>query len=191
MNHRVGIQTADVINILERLQTADINLELPMIDPSILTSVFSFNPGWIRKGDVAIISPATTINGATIDFEDISAADFTLGFDALNTGRILIENNRIWSNIEFTAAGGTTSPIECNLQIQFPGVMSVNVHRATVPNPGNLMAGPVYVPAGAELHFSTIGNGGVNDTMQVSAIGIQAPTGLPLPLVQSIISTAI
>jgi hypothetical protein len=176
-----GIQTPDVVHVLEQLQTADANLELPVIDPSALEPVYPIQADWVRQGVIAANTASTTINGAFATFTDTDPTDFTLRFDALNQGAIQTGRNRQYNYIDMVVAGGTVTPIVCEMALNLPGVFTIRVIARSIANPSRMLFGPIFVPAGWDAIFSTLTVGGVGDVVAVSLIGIQAPTGVPIP----------
>jgi hypothetical protein len=182
-----GIQTPDVVHNIEQLQTADASIELPSIDPSALTPTFGLEPGWVRRGDISWNTAAVSINGANPTITDTDVTGVTiLRFDALQQRRITVERQRMWNYIDISLGGGTVSPILINVFLDLPLLQSVFLGQFSGTNPGRIMIGPIYVPIGWTFNIRNNTAGGGGDTIQVSAMGVQALSGVPLPLQPSI-----
>ena len=182
----VGIQTPDVIHNLEQLQTDDINLELPSIDPATLTPTYGIEAGWVRQGIIAANTGGHSINGTTVSLSDSVPADFTLRYDSNQVGAIDIDHARYYTYIEARLTGGVVSPIEINFRIDLPNSMSVTLLVRNLVNPGRIMVGPIYIPVGWNLQGLTRTNGGGADEFSMSIVGIQAPSGVPISLIPPI-----
>jgi hypothetical protein len=177
----IGIQTPDSIHVLEQLQPADTNLELPTFDPSTLIPVYPSDPGWIRQGWIAGTSSSFSINSTSVDIFDTEPSDFTIRYDATQQQAFDIGRNRQYSLINIIVGGGTISPITVELGLDLIGVTTFRNVIRSVPNPGRLMLGPIFVPIGWRLFIQNITQGGAGDTLTATILGIQARSGVPIP----------
>jgi hypothetical protein len=176
----VGIQTPDVINTLEQLNLADASLELPAINPADLNAVYPIEAGWVRKGDIAWNTATISLNGLIYTATDL--VDSIIRYDAEQQGAILVGRNRFYSYIVLEVDGGTVNPLEFTLKTNIPGVLNIVMAQVSIPNPGAVAIGPIFIPAGLVLAINNSVNGGAGDTVNISCLGVQAPPGVPIPL---------
>ncbi len=177
---RVGIQTPDAIVNFEQLQLSDASVDLPQIDPGNISPVLPVEPAWIRKGDIGWTDVGVSLNGIQITRSDLTNG--SLVWDAINQGALIQGAQRYYHLVTFGLWGGIVSPIDISITVA-QAAITVPIVELAVANPGQVTVGPVYVPPGWELRWQTLQNGGAGDQLNVRSVGVQAPPGLPIPLV--------
>jgi len=182
----VGLQTPRIINALDSLNPADASMEIPSIDPSVLTPTFPIDSAWMGLESHAIGTPTTSINGATVSFHDDVETDwatiFPVGivFDSQ-------QNRMVWMTT--TLAGGAVSPIRVRLSWT-NGLAGFDIWQGSVTNPGVISIGPIIVPASFQLRIR-VGAGGAGDTTVGTLLGFQSPAGVGFPSIGGWISNTV
>jgi hypothetical protein len=170
-----GIQTAEVINNLDRLNLEDVGVELPRVESGLLTPTYTIDPAWVSLEHSSGTNLATSINGTIVNMDDV-------GMQVQQGPSLTVGIQRYWSNCQIRLVGGTVNPMEIYVASTFGGSSTVFL-VLTMPNPGRVNIGPFLMGLGTTHRVSNGALGGAGDTMFVTRIGITAASGVPIPLV--------
>lgn len=177
---QVGIQTPEAVASLEKLNLADRSIDLPSIDPSVLSPVLPVDPAWIRPNHVTFASGAGSINGTSISMLDI---DSTNTFTSANNENITSDEQRFYSYLTIELGGGTVANITVTISRFIPAILSYQPFlNPVIANPGFFAFGPVYIPPGSSIRIRNNTHGGAGDNMYIAGWGFQAPAGVAMPL---------
>lgn len=177
---QVGIQTPEAVASLEKLNLADRSIDLPSIDPSVISPVLPVDPAWIRPNHVTFVSDAGDIDGVQISMLDITVSNtFTSSLEEQITDR----EQRFYSYLTVQFGGGTVSSIQVTISRFIPQILGYQSFlEPVIPNPGIFSFGPVYIPPGSSMRVRNKVNGGSGDSMYFAGFGFQAPAGVAMPL---------
>lgn len=190
----VSIQETDIRAGLDLLEVDPPNTNLPSLDERQLAWVYPVPEEFIALSPIAVRSDAVSINGTGVIIRDDGLGSGTLTFD-LGTQAEIASEGRYYSGIEIALAGGTVNPIEIRGRwlVVPPGGGTVGYRAFTisVPNPGEMMLGPWYLPPRVILEVQNLTNGGAGDTMTFRGFGYSQPRGTSVPMIPAIGSMAI
>lgn len=162
---------------------------LPDMDGDRLTFVYPVQPEWVAEQDIAIRS-AVSLNGVTVTFIDTGVAPsqtITTDSETEVSGAV----GRYYYNAQIEIAGGGTNPMGVSLVVDYPsqdGTQRAHIITTQdVANPGILNFSPIYVPPTGQLRVTTNANGGIADSAEFRALGIQRRDQGPIPVIPGIV----
>ncbi len=173
---QTGLQSPDIVHNIERLIPADASIELPEVDPSILTPTLPIESGWVNMQPYIMQDGSIDLNGVTASRVDAGAGVATVATTLFNTAPTQTDQ-RFYQTISVELTGGTVSPIMIFVNLRVQNV-ATNYTRIDCANPGSLVINSVYVPAGMILQVGTAENGGAGDLLHLGWSGISCPSGV-------------